>query len=147
MSQSIDTVTLAVLCGVGALALLWMWGRPNSKPDFTFTELADLIEKVPSFKVDPDPKRKITGADKSVRLYTERLSIIYHSTKRKEGTAETIDIASPSKMGVIISLFNGHITVLEYFGKADVENPALALEERAALNRFLATLHKHLERT
>ncbi len=111
------------------------------RPNLQIEELPDIFNGNEYLQTEHNPAKRMLEADRSVRVYGGKISIIYHVTAHADGSvAETVDIAYKGKLGMIFILLNDKITCLQRIGGATYNNPALNIEEEAALMRFMIEL-------
>ena len=145
MDPSLTYLFLALAC----LVALWLlsptfraltYRAIIGPPNLRFEELPDIFSGWQSFAVDHNPRKKLSGAERSVQVYHDKVSIIYHTTKYPAGLSETVDIAYRGKAGMIFTLSNGTMTSFERIGGASRKIPELTPEHKDALERFMTRL-------
>ena len=150
-SSSVLVIVLSIL----ALLLLgssWFWKiilrLVFIQPNLTIEELPYIFAGQKLFKINRNPTKMMPGADKSVQVCNDEdgVSIIYHTTKRKDGLIETVDIAYTGKFGMIFTLFSDRVTFFQRIGGSSRSNPELTGEEENALLLFMIPLRKLVEK-
>lgn len=148
-----DLVLIAIICAcVVGIWLLSPTLRPIvyrflvGLPNLTFEELPRLLADPQTLGFNPDPPKKLEGAEKSYQLLGEGMSIIYHLSRHKKMLTETVDIAVFGKAGMILTLTNGNLVVFERIGGFTTAPPLLTDAENIALTKFLIALRNHFEK-
>ncbi len=145
MDQSLVYLVIALLC----LVALWLlsptfraytYRAIIGPPNLRFEELPEIFSGWQSFHVDHNPRKKLTGAERSVQVLNDKISIVYHTTNYPTGLSETVDIAYRGKAGMIFTLSNGTMTSFERIGGASRRVPELTAEQKDALERFMRGL-------
>lgn len=119
----------------------FMLGLPNIRID----ELMTLLPPDEEITVLADsPRRKIPWADISVQLRCGEVSVIYNRTDRDSFFAETVDILTPQKAGIIFTMRDETLVALEYIGGRTIRYPHISMnvDEKRAVASFLRRIRE-----
>lgn len=114
-------------------------GAVSKPPNLVVSELPSLFD-TGLFNINHNPRKTLVGADRSMQIYNDDISIIYYSFEKKHGFTEVVDIACLGKCGMIFTLVNGKMTRLERVDGTCLVDPKLSHEETKALLSFMKDL-------
>lgn len=128
-------LTVAVLQSetVRAMVRRFLLGPPNLRLD----ELGEILPLDEEVSVDFDTLRKIPGATVNVQIRRGNVSVIYNGGKVRDALIETVDISARPKAGIIFTMKDGKMVVLQRVGGRTIENPDLTVAEDREVRRFM----------
>lgn len=144
MSQTVLIIVIG-LCLVGVWCLSPALRRATGwllfgASELKFEELPEMLDGRIKFGILSEPLKKLPGTSRSVQAASIRASIAYHVTHHGSGVTETVDIAYIGRGGMILTMQDGKVKILERVGGPTIRNPALTNNEQAALDRFMTQL-------
>ena len=145
MSQEASVAAFIVLCLIALCLASQKFRRGLTRlilvmPNLRIEELPDIFSGDQTFHIEHNPPIVMPGADINVQVRSEKVSIIYHASRRKPQLTETVNISYPGKFGMIMTLRDGKMRVFERIGGLTRNEPDLSRTEEVAVTRFMKDL-------